>query len=51
MASSFATARRSLAWRIEQFLREHESMPMPTLTGGQSDRVVEAIERLAQVVG
>lgn len=40
------TARRNLAWRVEQLLRAQEAMPVPTLTNWQADTVTEAITAL-----
>jgi hypothetical protein len=44
--SDHSTARRTLARRIERFLREQGAMPTPTLTGWQADQVLAAIELL-----
>ncbi len=46
MSTPLPTARRNLAWRIEQFLRIQEAKPAPNLTGWQADTVLAAIEAL-----
>lgn len=46
MLTPISTARRNVAWRIEQFLRVQEQMPAPDLTGWQTDQVLAAIEAM-----
>ncbi len=46
MSTPVPTARRNIAWRIEQLLRAQEALPVPTLTSWQADMVTAAIEAL-----
>lgn len=46
MSTPIPTARRNVAWRVEQFLRAQEGMPTPSLNGWQADMVLAAIETL-----
>ena len=46
MSTPLSTARRNVAWRIEQVLRTQHALPEPTLTNWQADMVMAAIEAL-----
>lgn len=46
MSTPIPTARRNVAWRIEQLLRAQEALPSPTLTAWQADTVLAAIQAL-----
>lgn len=48
MSTPLPTARRNVAWRIEQLLRAQEALPAPTLNAWQADTVLAAIEALGE---